>query len=68
MNDLEKTFAKLLDEAGIKYNRIWQYEGCSDTCGPMPRVIIDFPFFANRICYHIDELKLAINDGKLKKD
>lgn len=66
MNELERQAKQLLDKANIKYERVYQYAGCSETCGPMPRVIV---CFANRIdtCYHLDELIAAIENGTLER-
>ena len=66
MNELERQAAQLLKKANIKYERVYQYEGCSETCGRMPRVIV---CVSNRIdtCYHLDELKEAIENGLLER-
>jgi hypothetical protein len=54
--ELVKEAKLMLDMVGIKYSRVYVYEGCTrEMCGPMPRVIVctegDVP-----VCYSLKEL------------
>lgn len=64
MNELERQAARMLKKASIKYERVYQYAGCSDVCGRMPRVIVCIEGKIP-ICFHLEELKDAIEDGSL---
>jgi hypothetical protein len=56
MTPLEQQACELLKKNNISFIRVYEYVGCNENCGPLPRVIIEreneIP-----ICYHIDELK-----------
>jgi len=62
---LEERARELLDAAGVAYERVYVYEGCTEeACGPMPRVIVRRSGSVP-VCYSLQELQEELQGSTL---